>query len=563
MRTMKRFSLIAALLVLIVPSGTGGAVPESPEAIFVADKVYTLDPEHPVAEAIAVRDGLIHAVGSKEEVSALAGSGTAVHHLEGAVMVPGLVDAHCHLMGLGLGLDRLDLTGTASYQEILDIVAEKASSTPAGEWILGRGWDQNDWEDKSWPTAEELNRVSPENPVYLTRIDGHAALVNSPALDRGGVTADTPDPPGGKIIKEQGRPIGVLVDEAMELVGDAVPSPAIDARRRAILRAADLCISAGLVGVHEAGVTREVLELYRDMSDSGELPFSVNVMISREDTTLGELLEAGPEVRRGGLLTLRSIKAFADGALGSRGAALLEPYEDDPGNRGLLMVEEDELAALTENALRHGFQVCTHAIGDRANRVVLDAYETAMEATGVKGEDARLRVEHAQILSAEDILRLALLGVVASVQPTHCTSDMPWAPKRLGSHRMPGAYAYRTLVESGARIASGSDFPVESHDPLLGFYAAVTRTRTNGLPVNGWNPSEKLTREQALASFTKGAAYAAFEEDITGTLSPGKRADITVLSADIMEVPPQEILDAEVVMTVIGGRVLYQLEDIK
>lgn len=560
---MKRASLIAFVFVMISPSNMNGEVPKSPEAVFVADRVYTLDSENPTADAVVVNDGIIQAVGPKEKMLALAGRGTIVHRLEGAVIVPGLVDAHCHLMGLGLGLDRLDLTGTSSYQEVLNIVARKAASAPDGEWILGRGWDQNDWEVKSWPTREELDRVTPNNPAYLKRVDGHAALVNSLALELAGIDDATPDPPKGKIIKDGGRPIGVLIDDAMDLVGDVVPPPTVEAKRRAILRAADLCISAGLVGVHEAGVSRETLELYRRMADSGELPFYVYAMISGQDSTLGEVLDRGPEIRRGGTLTVRAIKLYADGALGSRGAALLEPYSDDSENTGLLMVEEDSLAALTENAFRHGFQVCVHAIGDRANRVVLNAYEKALSAAGVEGPDARLRIEHAQILAPSDIPRFASLGVIASMQPTHCTSDMPWATKRLGSRRLPGAYAWASLLKSGAVIAAGSDFPVESHKPLLGFYAAVTRETADGYPVNGWRPSEKMTRGEALASFSRGAAYAAFEEDVAGTLAPGKRADMTVLNLDIMEVPPDEILDAEIVMTVVGGRVVFQQEEVK
>jgi predicted amidohydrolase YtcJ len=322
-------------------------------------------------------------------------------------------------------------------------------------------------------------------------------------------------------------------------------------------------MSAGLVGVHEAGVTGENLELYRQMADSNEMPFSIYAMVDGEDSTLVQILEAGPEIRRGGLLTIRSIKLFADGALGSRGAALLEDYEDDPGNAGLLMMEEDSLATFTENALSHGFHVCVHAIGDGANRVVLNGYEKAQKAAGLEGDKARLRIEHAQILSPEDIPRFAQLGVIASMQPTHCTSDMPWAPDRLGTERIRGAYAWASLLKTGAHVPSGSDFPVESHDPLLGFYAAVTRQDPDGHPAGGWSPEERMTREQALASFTLEAAYAAFEEDVTGSLRPGKRADMTVLSQDIMQVAPSKILDTEVIMTIVGGRILYEQEEVK
>jgi predicted amidohydrolase YtcJ len=557
--------LLPALCVCIMalPSDINGAAAETAESIFVAERIWTLDSDTPEAHAVAVKDGVVLAAGEEADIMKLAGASTRVHRLEGAVIVPGLVDSHCHLLSLGLALERLDLVGTSSFAEVLEMVREKAAGTPKGEWILGRGWDQNDWEEKHWPTKEELDTVSPDHPVYLKRIDGHAAIANSAAFEAANIDAGTPDPEGGKILKEDGRPIGVLIDNAMDLVGDVVPSQTKEAKRRAILRASELCLSAGLVGVHEAGVKKETLELYREMADAGELPISVYAMLSQDDEALEEMMQSGPEVRRGGMLTVRSIKVYADGALGSRGAALLEPYEDDPGNTGLLMVDEDSLAAFTADALGRGYQVCTHAIGDRANRTVLNAYEKAMQQAGVKGKEARLRIEHAQILAPSDIPRFSSLGVIAAMQPTHCTSDMPWAPERLGSTRLPGAYAWASLRRSGAIITGGSDFPVESHDPLLGFYAAITRQDTKGFPVNGYNPQEKMTRSEALLAFTHYAAYAAFEEDTTGSLKPGRRADMTVLNMDIMEVRPRDILDAEVIMTVVGGRVVFEQEEIK
>jgi len=560
---MKRLAFCTVMFAMTSLLNPGAAPASPPDAVYTAERIYTLDSAKPIAEAVAVKDGIITAVGSADEITALAERETVVHRLEGAYVYPGFVDAHCHLLSLGLQLDRLDLVGTSSFEEVVDMVMRKTRETAPGEWILGRGWDQNDWETPRWPTKEELDSVSPDIPVYLRRIDGHAAIANSAVLKIAGIDASTPDPYGGKILREKGEPTGILIDKAMDLVKDFIPESSVETKRRALLRAADLCISAGLVGVHEAGVTGENLDLYCRMADSDELPFSLYAMIDGEDSTLVERLEAGPVVRRGGKLTIRSVKLFADGALGSRGAALLEPYSDDPGNDGLLMVEEDSLAAISEDALDHGFQVCVHAIGDRANRVVLNAYERAQRALDIEGDEARLRVEHAQVLSPSDIPRFAELGVIASMQPTHCTSDMPWAPERLGPERIRGAYAWATLLKSGAHLASGSDFPVESHDPLLGFYAAVTRRDTEGNPPEGWSPEERMTREQALASFTQGAAYAAFEESVTGSLEPGKRADMTVLSRDIMRVPPSDILDAEVVMTIVGGRVLYEREEIK
>jgi predicted amidohydrolase YtcJ len=560
---MKRHIFCLVICIMASFFNPTGARAAPPDEVFVADRIWTLDSARPTAEAVAVKDGVIVAVGPEEEILALARRETVVHRLKGAFIYPGFVDAHCHLLSLGLQLDRLDLVGTSSFEEIVKKVRAKTEEAAAGEWILGRGWDQNDWQDPHWPSKEELDRVSPANPVYLRRVDGHAAIANSKVLEIAGIDAGTPDPAGGKIIRENGKPTGVLIDRAMDLVKDFIPQPSVETKRKALLRAADLCMSAGLVGVHEAGVTGENLNLYRQMADSGEMPFYINAMVDGEDSTLVQILEAGPEIRRGGMLTIRSVKLYADGALGSRGAALLEPYSDEPDNSGLLMMDTDSLATFTENALRHGFQVCVHAIGDRANRVVLDAYERAMKATGVEGDKARLRDEHAQVISPPDIPRFGSLGVIASMQPTHCTSDMPWAPDRLGPVRIHGAYAWASLIEGGAHVAGGSDFPVESHDPLLGFYAAVTRQDTRGNPPGGWSPEERMTREQALAIFTLGAAYAAFEEDVTGSLEPGKRADMTVLSRDIMQVEPSEILDTEVVMTIVGGRILYEQEEVQ
>lgn len=559
---MRLMLLALCACAMTLPTEIRAMEARTAETIFVAKRVWTLDEEKTVAEAVAVKQGVIMAVGPEADIMKLAGPSTTIHRLKEAVILPGLIDSHCHLLGLGLGLERMDLTGTSSFAEVLETVRGKASSTPKGEWILGRGWDQNDWEDKSWPTRDELDKVSQGHPVYLKRVDGHAAIANSAALELAGIDSDTPDPEGGKIIRDGDRPTGVLIDNALDLVGIKVPIPSKEAKRRAILRAADLCISAGLVGVHEAGVTKETLELYREMADSGELPFSVYAMISADDANLEEMMDQGPETRRGGTLTVRSIKVYADGALGSRGAALQEPYSDDPDNSGLLMVDEDSLAAFTADALKRGFQVCTHAIGDRANRVVLNAYASAMQDAGVGGKEARLRIEHAQILAPSDIPRFGTLHVIAAMQPTHCTSDMPWAPKRLGSARLPGAYAWASLRRGGAVICGGSDFPVESYNPVLGFYAAITREDTEGHPVNGYNPREKLSRRDALLAYTYSAAYAAFEEDETGTLKAGKRADMTILDMDIIEAPPHDIPDAEVVMTVIGGRVVYQREEV-
>jgi predicted amidohydrolase YtcJ len=396
----------------------------------------------------------------------------------------------------------------------------------------------------------------------LVRIDGHALLVNAVALARAGVTAQTPDPPGGKILRNaQGEPTGVLIDAATGLVRAQVPAPTVDEKRAAIRAAMAECIMLGLTEVHDAGVDGDTIALYLDMIGAGEFPLRVYAMISSNDVeTINLYFHNGPLIGHGnGLLTVRCVKVVADGALGSRGAALLEPYSDDPGNTGLIIVPQDALQALTTRALQAGFQVATHAIGDRANRMVLDAYAAALAAAGLplKGNDARLRIEHAQVVAPADFERFAEMRVIPSMQATHATSDMPWAIDRLWPERIKGAYAWQRFLKAGVRIANGSDFPVEAVNPLWGFYAAITRQDRNGQPIEGWQPDQRMTRIEALRSFTRDAAFAAFEKDDRGTIESGKRADFVVLSGDIMEIPALEILTTRVVMTFIGGKAIY------
>ena len=522
--------------------------------------IYTVDDSMPRAEALAVTGGRITAVGDSPAILARRSPETRVIDARGATIVPGLHDAHGHFAGLGESLSILQLRGTASFDEVVERVRQRAAAAPPGEWIHGRSWDQNDWPDQDWPTHHRLTAAVPRNPVFLTRVDGHAVLVNAAALEAAGVTSHTPDPEGGRIIRDaSGHPTGVLIDAAQALVSRRLPPPSAEELERRILRADEEARRLGLTMVHDAGTDAATVAIYRRLVNSGRLRTRLYVMLSGSLDALRPQLANGPLT--GGAdrrLAIRAIKIGADGALGSRGAALLEPYDDEPGTRGLLTTPPDQVYALALAASKAGFQTCVHAIGDRANRLVLDVFERVQrEVPGARA--LRMRVEHAQILDAADIPRFADLGVIASVQATHATSDMPWVPARIGSARTAeGAYVWQKLIGTGARLANGSDFPVEEPDPLAGFYAAVTRQDASGHPPDGWMPDQRLTREQALHSFTRGAAYAAHAEADLGSLTPGKLADMVLLSRDIMTVPPREILATRVIMTISGGEVVYE-----
>lgn len=522
--------------------------------------VHTVDAKQPRAEAIAIRGDRILLVGSNADVMKVRGPYTRVIDAQGATVVPGLHDAHGHFTGLGALLQRLDVRGTTSYAQVLDRVRARVANAKPGEWILGRNWDQNDWPTREFPTHQELDKVAPGNPAYLARVDGHAALVNTAAMEAAGLTRATADPPGGRIIRDAaGQPTGVLVDRAMGLVSRKIP-PDSDAQVLEQIKLADReCRRLGLTMVHDAGASPRVVELYKNAAADGALQTRLYVMLRGSLAELAPLFAKGPVVdERNRRVTVRAMKITADGALGSRGAALLEDYSDEPGNRGLILMEPERMHELTLAAAKAGFQTCIHAIGDRANRLVLDLFERVQTEVPAARE-LRLRVEHAQILDAADIPRFAKLGVIASMQGTHCTSDMPWAPARLGAARVAeGAYVWQKLITSGALIANGSDFPVEEANPMLGFYASITRQDPSGQPPGGWAPDQRLTREQALASFTINAAYAAHAEQHLGSLEAGKLADLVMLSKDIMTVAPREILDTRVLRTIVGGQVVHE-----
>jgi len=554
--------------------GVLGAIPgvaaedpphETPRAdvIYVRGNIYTLDANRPRAEALASAGERLIAVGADAEIRRLIKPETRIVDLGGRTVLPGLIDAHCHVASLGsFGLGRLDLSDARSFEDVVAAVAARVKTAKPGEWIVGGRWDHESWPERKLPAHEELGAVSPENPVWLRRVDGHAGLANAAAMKRAGIARDTPSPAGGEIVRdERGEPTGVFIDNAGDLIQAKLDAPAPDAAAL-ILKAQEMCLAVGLTGLHDAGITPTEVEVYRKLAASGRLKIRVYAMIA------GNYAQA--YFREHGLvvsdrLTVRSAKLYADGALGSRGAWLLEAYRDRPTDAdgrpytGLNVMKPEFLRTVAEDGLLQGYQVCTHAIGDRGNRETLDAYALAISRH--PRANHRFRIEHAQVLSAEDIPRFAELGVIAAMQPTHCTSDMRWVYDRVGRERAKWAYAWASLRRTGVPIAAGSDFPVESHQPLLGFYAAITRQDGKGEPAGGWHPEQRLTREEALRAFTLDAAYAAFEENQKGSLAPGKLADFVVVDRDVMTCAPQDVLQTRLLQTVIGGEVVYRASE--
>jgi hypothetical protein len=473
--------------------------------------------------------------------------------LEGATAVPGLVDAHGHLEGLGEALESVDLLGCQSVEELIERVAARAATLPPGTWVLGRGWDQTLFPGAEFPHHRGLSARVAEHPVFLERVDGHAALVNARALATAGLTGTLPLVEGGRFLLDpSGAPTGVLVDAATVLVTRHIPPPDRATRARRILRAQEALLAAGLVAVHDMGTLPETLAVLRELESEGRLKLRVASYLWANEGLAG-FPRARPERALGRKLRVVGAKLMLDGALGSRGAALLEPYQDAPSEQGLMQMSPPAFAARLHEVLAAGLQPATHAIGDAANRVVLDAYADAAARLAV----LRPRVEHAQVVAEADWPRFATLGVVPSMQPTHATSDMRWAEARLGSERVRGAYAWRRLAAPHAPLALGSDFPVESPNPLFGLHAARTRQDSRSEPVGGWQPEQRLDGLTALAGFTEGAAFAAHEEHRRGRLLPGFAADLTVLTVDPVTCPPEALLTAEVLATVIDGEVVY------
>ena len=554
---LRAFSRLA-LLVLAVRVAGAQATPATADLILTNGRIYTVDETRPVVEAVAMAGGKVLFAGNAAGALALKGAATRVVDLQGRTVIPGMVDAHGHVGGLGDALHIVDLTGTSSYDQVVARVAERARTMPKGQWVLGRGWDQNDWGDTRFPTHDKLTAAVPDHPVYLERVDGHAGLANARALQAANVTAATQDPSGGHMERTaDGAPAGVFVDNAQGLVRRAIPRESRDDVKRAIVDAVKEAQRWGLTGVHDAGADATDLDVYEELAKAGQLKFRLYAMISDNAATIDAWLKRGPLVAGyNGSLWVRSIKLYADGALGSRGAALLEPYSDDPKNSGLLVSAPAHIQDVATRALKAGFQVNTHAIGDRGNRLVLDAYEAALKA--VPTADHRFRIEHAQILNYDDVPRFAELGVIPSMQASHQTSDMYWAGTRLGAVRLLGAYAWRSLLNTGVVIPNGSDFPVEQVNPLISFHSAVSRQDARNWPPGGWYPEERMTREEALKSVTLWPAYAAFQEKVMGSLTPGKYADFVVLDQDIMRIPPELILRTKVLSTWVGGEKVYE-----
>jgi predicted amidohydrolase YtcJ len=552
--------VLSAVILLACVAGCARRAPDSTPSsssttVYVARRVRTLDSSRPLAEALAVRDGKVLATGARDEVLAAAGSDARVVDLGDAIIVPGLTDAHGHLAGLGRALSTVSLVGATSRQEVLTRLKAATSSSFQGDWLIGQGWDQNDWPEKAFPTRAELDAQWPSTPIAMSRIDGHAMWVNGEALRRARITRDTPDPQGGRILRgPDGEPTGVLVDNAMNLVYAVLPPPTDEQFAAQLSAALAICAKNGMTGVHDAGMDLRTFELLKRWDAEGRLPLRVYVMADGTGPDREKYLELGPF--QGNKLTLRAVKLLIDGALGSRGAALHAPYSDEPAQRGLLVLSPEEYEARVRAFIARGFQVATHAIGDRANTLVLD---TLLRVAGPEGvRSGRHRVEHAQVLRLEDITKLGANGFIASVQPTHATSDMPWAEQRVGPERIRGAYAWQRLKAAGAPLALGSDFPVERPDMLAGLYAARTRQDAAGQPPGGWLPDQRLSGEEALEGFTAGNAYASFAEKERGRLQPGMDADFVALSVDPVDAQPSDLLTGQVRLTVVAGTDVYR-----
>lgn len=509
-------------------------------------------------DAIAVQDGKVVTTGALNDLQQEM-EGFNLIDGEGKTLIPGLIDAHTHVMGLGYQQLDVDVQGVDSLEETLEIIGQYAEDNPDLEWIQGRGWNQVLWEENEFPTAEDLDRVVPDRPVYLTRVDGHAAWTNSRAMEIAGISRDTPDLQGGVVLRDEfGDATGIFVDATMNYIEDHIPARTAEENYQAFELALQEMTKHGLTSVHDARINVDTWEMYKDFADEGELITRIYAMIGGTGDTFDELAQNGPiESYADDMLALRSVKISADGALGSRGAAMIEHYHDDPGNSGLLFYDQQELNEMVIKGASNGFQMNIHAIGDAANRQVLDAFQNAKEELGDQS-DLRHRVEHAQIVHPDDIPRFVELDLIASMQPTHATSDMNMAEDRVGSERMEGAYAWQTFLDQGTVIAGGSDFPVEDVNPFYGLYSSITRQDHGGMPPGGWYSEHRLSREETLRIFTRDAAYSAHQEDVLGTLEAGKWADFILIDRDIFEVDASEIWQTEVLETWVAGEKVYQ-----
>lgn len=557
------------------------------DLLIVNANIYTVNASDSKSEALAIRGSRIVAVGTTQDIQNQYTSQKIID-AHGKTIVPGLIDSHAHMMGLGKSLTELNLYGTSSSNEIVKMVSRRVKEARPGEWIRGRGWDQNDWGKgtgrKPFPTAAMLDKVSPNNPVILSRIDGHAIWVNSKAMEIAKRSMDIRiEIDGGRILRDRlGNPTGIFVDNAESVIRTVVPPYTTSEKISLYTKAFDECLKYGITGVHDMGIDEDDFSIYKHLAEEQQLPVRIYGLIGGNGPFLDAMLKSGPyrdDIKN--YISLRAIKIYLDGALGSRGGALIEPYSDEPESRGLITFSPDSIRIITELALQKGFQVAVHAIGDRANNIALNEFEKASKKYPKQAQNARLRIEHAQVIAQDDLHRFKTLNVIPSMQPTHATSDMYWVQTRLGPERILGAYAWRSLIDDGNIIPSGSDFPVELPNPLLGFYAAITRRDENGNPRDasyvkkyfqlsadgikdsshfngGWYAEQCMTRTEALRSFTIWGAYAEFMEHEKGSIEEGKLADLVMLSHDIMTVEPKDILATQVELTIVGGIIRYQ-----
>ena len=545
---------------------------ESATMLIHGGPIYTVDSTQPMVEAVATKDNIILFAGSLLEAEHYTNERTHLIDLEGKTMTPGLIEGHGHFMGLGYNELNLDLINTSSYQEIIDAVAEKVKAAEPGEWITGRGWHQSKWTEMpadtvhGFQTHYRLSEVSPDNPVYLSHASGHAGFANAKAMEIAGVEVLPKDGidklkiEGGEVMRDGlGRPTGIFNERAQSLIRKHIPESTPEQNLKAFELAVAACHRNGITGFHDAGVGKETIALYEQMKNSDKMKVRLYGMLTGWDKALlNEWYEKGPLIDPDHLVTIRSVKLNCDGALGSRGAWLLESYSDRPGHFGHETLPMDFVKETALNGLQHGFQVCSHAIGDRANQEILNRYESAFTELPDLTTDHRFRIEHAQHIHPDDIPRFAELGVIPAMQAVHLSSDRPWAIDRLGEKRInEGAYMWQALLQSGIPIVNGTDVPVEPLNPISSLYASISRKTLKGTPEGGYEPEQKMTREQALRSYTLDAAYGAFEEDIKGSIRAGKLADFTIYSQDLMKVPEDKILNTEIAMTIFDGKVVY------
>lgn len=564
---------LSSLLLVIVLLSACSEKRKPADLIISGGTIYTVDEKQPKVEAVAVTGDRIVYAGTLKGAEDFKGEKTQMLDLKGKVMTPGWVEGHGHFMGLGFNELELDLMNVKSYDELVEKVKEAVAKAKPGQWILGRGWHQDKWDQKpskmvkGFQTHELLSAASPNNPVFLRHASGHAGFANAKAMQLAGVNQLSVEKlskdmnEGGEIIKDElGNPTGIFNERAQSLISNYIPKETEETNSKALELAIQASLKNGITSFHDAGASRTSIELFKKFKQEGKLQTRLYVMLTGFDPSLVyEYFRMGPVIDSTGLLTIRSVKLNCDGALGSRGAWLLEPYTDRTDFSGMATLSMDTVAKISIEGLKYGFQICSHAIGDRANREILDRYEAAFKGNPEKAKDARFRIEHAQHLAPSDIPRFGQLGVIPAMQAIHLSSDRPWAIERLGEKRIKeGAYMWQSLLKSGAKVVNGTDVPVEPINPIASFFASVTRQTLKGEPEGGYEPAEKMTREQALKSYTLDAAYGAFQEKILGSIEAGKLADFTILSQDIMTVPDNQILSTKVEMTIFGGKVLYE-----